>query len=215
LQRFDPNRKQDQSLRTQLGLHPTWPIILVVNRNFQDPQKGYDMVEEALRGLAPGNLQVVLVGQQSSWAAARLPHHCLAIDYVRCPEQLAHYYNAADYFLFASPAETFPCVVLEAMAAACCVISTPTNGVLEQIENGHTGWIAAEMSGASLGAALQEALSRPELSRKLGLAACSEAAEQFSEARMVERYLSLYEEIIQNQSCPSADTSPLTTALAR
>ena len=52
-------------------------------------------------------------------------------------------------FLFASPAENFPCVILEAMASACCVVATPTSGVTEQIEDGrNVGFPVSQRDGA-------------------------------------------------------------------
>ena len=83
-------------------------------------------------------------------------------------ERLAAWFEAADIFLFASVAENFPCVILEAMAAQCCVVATPTGGVTEQIRSRATGLLSASVAGESLAAPLREAIQSPQLRQACG-----------------------------------------------
>ena len=111
---------------------------------------------------------------------------------------MAKYFEAADIFLFASLAENFPCVILEAMSAKCCVVATPTSGVTEQIAHGKSGYLANEISGESLGEVLREALSQSVERSAYGNAARLRVEQEFSEAVMVDRYLSLYQETLKS-----------------
>jgi len=172
--------------------------ILVVNRDFADEQKGYGIVKQALSMIDPAGKRIVLAGHASGPAADALSHtfDCRDAGYVRDRDALARLFAEADIFLFASPAENFPCVVLEAMASECCVVATPTGGVVEQIEHGHSGLLATVISGEALGESLLAALADGALRRQLGQAARERVLAHFTEARMVRSYLDLYREII-------------------
>ena len=196
--RFSFARKRDPQFRASLGLRPASTVILVANRNFRDAEKGFPMARQALEMMPSGPVQVVLAGLESDWAAAQLSPQaeCLSLGYVASRQKMAELYEAADIFLFASQAENFPCVILEAMSAKCCVVATPTGGVVEQIEPGRTGLLAGHISGKSLGLSLREALAAPEQCRIYGEQARREVEAHFSEERMVQRHLDLYARMI-------------------
>jgi glycosyltransferase involved in cell wall biosynthesis len=111
---------------------------------------------------------------------------------------LAELYEAGDIFLYASPRENFPCVILEAMSAKCCVVSTPTDGVIEQVENGVSGFIADSFSSQDLGNALMAAILSPETVVKFGNAGRDRVQREFTEQLMVESHLKLYGEVARS-----------------
>jgi len=172
--------------------------ILVVNRNFQDEQKGGAMVKQALSMIDPAGIRLLLAGGGSGEAAAEYSQRfeCRDAGYVSERSALARLYAEADVFLFASPAENFPCVILEAMASTCCVVATPTGGVVEQIEDRRSGLLASAISGEALGVALREALADWALMRETGAAARERVIREFSADRMLRRYLELYREVL-------------------
>jgi len=67
------------------------------------------------------------------------------------------------------------------MTAGSCVVATPTGGVVEQIEHGVSGLLAAEISGPALSAVLLRALHDSELPRHIGAAARARAVRDFDE----------------------------------
>lgn len=189
----DPARFAPRSRRSQNGT-----TLLIVNRNFADEQKGFSIALEAL-GMAGGfRTRIILAGQNSAWAATQIPRGFSVSDagFVQDQARLAELYAQADIFLFASPAENFPCVVLEAMAAGCCVVATPSGGVTEQIEHGRSGLLAEGIDGGSLAAVLREALADAELRARLGSAARERVTEHFSEQRMIDGHLKLYRAVM-------------------
>lgn len=197
VEKFGCARKRDAQFRQSLGIRPDATVLLVVNRNFQDPLKGFGTIRDALAAMEPRGLQIVLAGGAADWAAEQLRARfdCVSAGYVSSRTQLAAFYEAADIFLYASPRENFPCVILEAMAAQCCIVSTPTDGVMEQIESGRSGVLAESMSGEGVAAALKMVLSDSELRVRLGAAARARVREHFSEQRMIGEHVRLYSEI--------------------
>ena len=174
--------------------------ILIVNRNYRDEQKGFPILQAALVAVAARTQllpKLILVGENSDWARENLPGwSCESHGYVSEVGTLAKLHSRADIFLFASPAENFPCVILEAMAAGNCIVATPAGGVVEQIEDGISGLLAADISGPALGAALLRALADPALCRKMGEAARERAQREYNETLFLERHRRLYAEVI-------------------
>jgi glycosyltransferase involved in cell wall biosynthesis len=176
--------------------------ILIVNRNFRDEQKGFPILQSALQ-IAAGTLQdiptkLVLVGENADWAAEQLPGwNCECVGYVSDTTTLARHHRAAGIFLFASPAENFPCAVLEAMAAGSCVVATPTGGVVGQIEDGVSGILATEISGPALAAALVRAATDTPLRKATGEAACARVHKLYGEAQFFARHREVYEEVLE------------------
>jgi glycosyltransferase involved in cell wall biosynthesis len=175
--------------------------ILIVSRNFQDPHKGFNVVREALNLVEPAEVELTFVGSNSSWAIAQLKkgYRTRDLGYIADRKKIAGLYGESHIFLFASPAENFPCVILEAMASGCCVVATPSGGVVEQITDGETGFLAAEISGSALANALDRALRFRALIPLIGENARRTVIEKFSEDSMIEAHLRLYASLIDGE----------------
>jgi glycosyltransferase involved in cell wall biosynthesis len=184
------------TLKSQLGFDPLRKLILLVNRDFAIDGKGFGLARAALENTRLDNCEIVLVGRGAETARTSLrlsvPVH--ASGFLADRPRLLEYYRAADILLFASHHENFPCVTLEAMAMGCAVVTTPTGGVTEQVVDGRTGFVAAEISGRALAAALETALGHPHL-QSIGEAARADVNTRFSEERMVEAHLEFYREV--------------------
>lgn len=197
---FSGKRKADPNFRRELGLSSDRVIALFVCRDFKDPIKGFPVIERALASHSWDNLQIVLAGENSSWARSRLPTDLDVIDlgYIRDRNRLAALCEASDLFLYASAGENFPCVILEAMASECCVVTSPLDGVTEQVEDGISGLIATDHSPEALADTLTKALALSSQDRRtLSLSARKRVESEFSEASMVNAHLALYAEIVQ------------------
>jgi glycosyltransferase involved in cell wall biosynthesis len=197
--KFGYKRKRDYKFRETLGIGPKTTVILIANRNFKSPVKGYDMILESLSKINPAGIHLILAGIYSDWAAEQVPtgFKYSSFGYVSSREEMASLYEVADIFLFASPYENFPCVVLEAMSAKCCIVSTPTDGVLEQVENRVSGLLAESISGESLAGTLQEALDHEDMWKVLGENARKRIESEFTEGRMISQHLGLYRNLVE------------------
>lgn len=210
LARFDLARDPASSpaRRAALGLPSDGVIALVVNREFTDPVKGFSIIRDAAHALsAPQRARItwLLVGGASAHARTALPADARVVDagFVRDQALLAAYHQAADIFLYASPGENFPCATIEAMATGSCLVTTPTDGVLEQVEHGVSALVAEDFSGPALAARLAAAAESPALRQRLGDAARRRAREDFSEAAMLARHHALYAELLSAGSRPA------------
>lgn len=191
---FHGQGKQEEALRRACGMDPGRIIVLAMCRDFRDPVKGPAIMEEALRSLERDDVQVVLVGAYGEAFAEKLPARLkpLALGYVNDIQLRRRLYTAADVFLFSSIAETFPCVILEAMSSECCVVSTPLEAVREQLDDGETGFVASDFSGPALGRELARACADRERLPEVGRKARASVESRFSEKTMLDRHEEFY-----------------------
>jgi glycosyltransferase involved in cell wall biosynthesis len=94
--------------------------------------------------------------------------------------------------LLASEREGLPNVVLEAMARARTVVSTPVGGIPTVIEDGVTGFLVPIGDVAATRAAVERALADADLRRRVGAAARARVSEYCSWDRVTERTLAVY-----------------------
>jgi glycosyltransferase involved in cell wall biosynthesis len=104
--------------------------------------------------------------------------------------------------------ETFPLVVLEAMASGVPAVTTDVGSVREMIADGVEGFIIPVGDAGALAGRLA-ALAEDESSRRaVGTQARARAEREFSEERMVRGYAGLFEELIAGKGergCVSSD----------
>jgi glycosyltransferase involved in cell wall biosynthesis len=111
------------------------------------------------------------------------------------PERLVPYYRAADVYLHAAKAETFPNTVVEALACGTPVIATAVGGVPEQVEDGVTGRLVPAADAEAMAVAtLEVAGDEPKLAA-MGRAAADYARRELDFERTVDAYVGLLEEI--------------------
>lgn len=118
--------------------------------------------------------------------------------FVSQPEQVAKYYQAADIYLHAARADTFPNVILEALACGTPIIATGVGGIPEQIIDGHNGFITPQANPEFMALRIIELLGSNHLRKQMEINAATIAKTNFSLTRMIKDYLSYYDEVIQD-----------------
>lgn len=78
----------------------------------------------------------------------------------------ALYYSAADLFVCASRIESFPRVILEAMAAGLPIITTPVYGITEQVQENINALFYQPGDGAGLADKIESFVREPRLLKK-------------------------------------------------
>lgn len=100
--------------------------------------------------------------------------------------------KAADVLVLPSLWEGMPNVLLEAMAARRAAVATAVEGSVDLVVPGSTGWLVPPADPGALAGALREAASDPARLRRYGDAARARAEADFSPARAVRAYESLW-----------------------
>ncbi|MEY3775713.1 MAG: putative teichuronic acid biosynthesis glycosyltransferase TuaC [Verrucomicrobiota bacterium] len=101
------------------------------------------------------------------------------------------YYGAADLFVCSSYEESFPRVVLEAMAFELPILSTAVHGIPEIVRDGQEAILVPPGDPAALAAGLQRLLAYPETGRQLGAAARTRVSEEYDSRVLLPRHAAL------------------------
>lgn len=199
--------------RHALGLPADAQIALfVATRARSNPYKDWALLRSALDLLprpSAGPRIFLTVGEAG--ADEHLPSGLLmARAAVTEPEQMAQYFRAADLYVHAARADTFPSVVLEAMSCGTAVVATDIGGIGEQVVSlgaERTGLDATGMLTPRDPQALSKAVGRlfddAELRGRLGAAGSRRVREHFDEPRMVAAYLDAYRRALDAAPLPS------------
>lgn len=124
--------------------------------------------------------------------AAEMRH----IAYVADPVAVSRYYQAADIFLHAARADTFPNTVLEAQACGIPVVATAVGGISEQLDDGVSGYLVAAGDSEAIAARARQLVNDPALRERMGCAAAERARANYDLNNQVATYLSWYSEIL-------------------
>lgn len=92
--------------------------------------------------------------------------------------------------------EDLPYIILEAMSLGIPVIGTNVGGIPEEIEDGISGIVIPPKESEKLADAMLELLSSAERRTMMGIAARERFNELFMVDKMVNKYISLYKEMV-------------------
>ena len=190
---FRPGDKQ--AARRALGICPSEQVLLYVACYARTNRyKDYATIENAIRmlGQRPGPPVLCLcVGEQGeSLHFGRVRIECRG--HCEGAQHLAPYYQAADVFVHAARADTFPTTILEAMSCGVPVVATAVGGVPEQVVEGSTGNLVPPGDARGMAEGLDALLRQPAATQAMGERAAGRARERYDVRLQVDRYLDWY-----------------------
>ena len=121
------------------------------------------------------------------------------VPFLEESRRVAEYYQAADIYIHASRADTFPTSILEALACERPVVATSVGGIPEQIVDGETGLLTPPGDAGAMADAIASLLDDVGRRRAMSAKAGEEARRSFGRDRMTENYLSWFDEILHRQ----------------
>ncbi|MCI4348831.1 MAG: glycosyltransferase family 4 protein [Thermoplasmata archaeon] len=176
------------------------PVLLFVGRIYL-AQKGLDLLLRATARLEEPVPDLRLVGED--WGdmerLRRLAHDLGLSDRLTLTGPLSRSevlreYARADAFVLPSRFDSFPVVLLEAMAAHLPIVATRVGGVPDVVRDGENGWLVPPNDVGALAEALRRVLRDATLRRTMGAEARS-LVDAYSWARIGPRYASLFRDL--------------------
>jgi glycosyltransferase involved in cell wall biosynthesis len=162
--------------RVELGLPAAAPVVACLGA--LEPEKGVDLVVEAVGRLGPPTILVVagdgsrrdeLVGLAERVAPGRVR----LLGSTERPDRVV---AAADVVALASRGgDSMPAVLVEAAMSGRPVVATPVEGIVEIVEDGVTGLLVPVGDLDALTGALAGLVAAPDRGRALGAAAAARA----------------------------------------
>lgn len=193
--KFHPGLQEEfrKPTRKTANIRKAAPTYLFVGSGFE--RKG---LVAFLIGLAelPDNARGIVVGADKRLVAFQAYADQLGLTdrvfFTGGVEDVRPWYAAADVFVLPTLYDPLPNAVLEAMACGLPVITSPTCGAAELIEEGKEGFVRDALDGPAIAEAMQRAYDNREA---MGLAA-RERVLPLTPQRMAADYVALYRELL-------------------
>jgi glycosyltransferase involved in cell wall biosynthesis len=204
-------------VRRQLGIpEDAYVLVFAANRIRQNIWKDYatmrtavEIVSARVRDRRLVFLALGDVGEPEQIGTAEVRF----VPYEKDPAAVARYYSAADLYIHAARVDTFPNVILEALACGAPVVGTAVGGIPEQIKglatiggpihplNTHcvdraTGMLVPQGEAEAMAHGIVSLLHDQPLRERLSANAIADAHERFDLQRQVNDYLDWYSEIL-------------------
>lgn len=171
-----------------------WPvdkkILLFVNKNMNDSEKGLRELLESLDMMDSDNIMLACVGDgyvPDSKKQIDVCHYHAVSDSI----WLSLLYSAADFLVQPSHQEAFPLTPIEAMCCGTPVIITPVSGAEDMIDEDN-GVIADGYSPVDISKAIKVASGRQYDSQKIR----KHAIECYSPKHIAKQYIDVYQRIL-------------------
>lgn len=116
------------------------------------------------------------------------------------------YLQASDIFAFPTEDEAFGISLIEAMSCGLPAVATRVGGIPDVLQDGINGLLIDPADEQALEMALVSLLGDRDLRQRLGSAARRRVVEQYSESRVVERYMQLIEEVLATRDRKERET---------
>jgi glycosyltransferase involved in cell wall biosynthesis len=190
-ERFRP-RRPDGSLRQELGLPPSAPLVGIVAA--LRPEKNHELFLQAaalVRRRLP-DARMLIVGDGSRRAALESLTAELslsgAVHFLGTRHDVPELLSLFDVVALTSHMEANPVSILEAMASAKPVVATRVGSVGETVIDGRTGYMVAPGDAAQLAERIVSLLQEPAQAAAMGRAGREQVLAHWSIQRMVEGY---------------------------
>jgi starch synthase len=191
------DRAKLAALRAMHGLAGSEPVLLYLGSHA--PNKGLPLLFEALLCVKQ-NFTLLVGGERrpqldyENFAQRLKPSQRVVFLGFVPDDSVRDYYALADIFVFPSLADTFPLVVLEAMAARLAIVASSVGGVPHQLE-GDSGVLVPPGDTVALAGAIDALIDDPARRAALGIKATARAGGEFSWPAAAKIAYELYETV--------------------
>lgn len=180
---------------------PDEAMILFFGASYlDDRRKGLDHLRAALGKLtvAPSvQLRLLIAGERGRALVDDLPFPVDFLGPVRDPLLMALAYQAADFFVCPTLADSGPLMIPEAMLCERPVVAYRMGGAADWVLPGETGFLAEAADPSALALAIEAMLQADRES--MGHAARTHALSLHEPSRVATRHLALYQDLLAQQ----------------
>jgi glycosyltransferase involved in cell wall biosynthesis len=191
-----------QKARAALSIPQDAKILLIVgNAIRRNPWRDYATLQTAMERvverLPDRRIILIVLGEKNKLERIGLMEHWF-LDYYKDAAKVASFYQAADIYVHASKADTFPNTMLEALACGTPVVATAVGGIPEQIKDGSTGFLVPPGDADAMADRIIKLLMDEDLCQHFAHQAVVLARDRFSLDYQIDKYLTWYVEILKS-----------------
>ena len=182
---------------------------------FTPRKRTLDIVTAFSLARLPPNSRLLMVGAGPELASAKELARTLGVsdrvEFVGAPPDVRPYLWQSDVHVMASDEESGPITLLEAMACEVPWIMTPW-GIAMTLERGQYGIIVPGRVPEKMAEAMEDILKEPERLRTMGVRGRQKVVKEFSQARYLERHMTLIHAVKSGTAYAGIDYSASSTA---
>jgi glycosyltransferase involved in cell wall biosynthesis len=195
----------DRDLRRALGFRDEDLVVGMV-ANMNRPIKGVsyflDAVPDILRAVP--SARFLIVGRGQGEGALRQKARDMGIEaqvvFAGFRSDIGRLYRLMDASVLTSLSEGLSMTLLESMARALPVVVTRVGGNPEVVVEGETGFLVPPKDPAAFAERVVLLLQDPDLRRRMGRAGRARVEDRFRLRETSDRYLRVYESLIEDES---------------
>jgi glycosyltransferase involved in cell wall biosynthesis len=211
---------EPEAARASLGIPRNCRMLLfTANKIRRNVWKDYETMKNAITriGRDSGAAPIIFVALGEEAPTERVGYAELQfVPYQNDTAKVAAYYQAADLYIHAARADTFPNTVLEALACGTPVVATAVGGIPEQIKglsleyqqsalkdlNQHgpdeaTGAVVPMGDADAMADTITRLVDDEILLRRLSANAVRDVRQRFDLSRQIENYLNWYKQLVK------------------
>lgn len=188
------------TLRARLGLANDTRLVInvgsVCNRKGQHIfARAVDLFWRRQPSLAAA-CQFLMIGGRDSLFDHDLARLCQSLgrtnlQIIPATDEPLAYYAAADLCVCSSYEESFPRVIMEAMATKVPILSTAVHGIRDMLTSGHDSWLIPAGDSHAMAAGLHHLLTQPTLARDYADRARQRVVQSLAAAQLLPRHAAL------------------------
>lgn len=182
-----------KQLKNLFGVPTNLPVFMFVSQHVDNPRKGFDLLAQALSFLDKPSYLIV-VGRNIDLVQRE---NVLCLNTVKDERLMAFLYAASDAFILPSREDNLPNTMLESLCCGTPVITMPTGGMLDVI-NDSNGILAEDISVSALTNALNVFIQNKDAFSPEKIA--ENARLLFSSTEQANSYIELYENILTKRT---------------
>lgn len=195
LERFHPRQRAEQGrrLREKTGVDEATPVILHVGSGYE--RKGLPTLLRALAAMRRDDARLWVVGRDKQEALLRQLAQTLGVDqrvmFLGGQTDVLPFYAAADVFALPTTYDPLPNAALEALACGLPVLTTPTCGAAELLDD-ESGKVVAAGDVTAVAAGLDDLCGRASVMRE----AARRSVAHLDPAGMAAQLVALYAQLV-------------------
>lgn len=173
-------------------------ILFGANEATDDPRKGFKELSAALQTIGSKDVELVIFGSNRPRKPPEFPFKSHYIGNLRDDLSLRILYSAAEVMVVPSLQENLSNAILESLACGTPVVSFNIGGNSDLVDHAQNGYLSAPLDVEDLARGITWVLNSPKY-EELCSAAREKVLRLFDSRIVASRYISLYEEILNNR----------------
>lgn len=174
---------------------PKVNLVTICNMYFRDKTGGLVHLFNVLSRIDSPKFELTVVGDGAYKRFAMAQTNGLGVNFIGFVDDVASVLCGNDIFVYYSPHDNFPNVLLEAMASGLAVVTNNVGAVNEIISDGEDGDIADNDDDYIF--ALRCLMGSITLRQEMGIKARQTVMDRFNWHTVADRYLEIYKEVLK------------------